>query len=50
MITARRSDFFYTLEEDERKCLAQIEEIDQRIKKRLLINKKSGHDEVNVVH
>lgn len=32
MITNKRSDFFYTLEEDERKCLASIERIDQKIK------------------
>ena len=34
MAAAKRSDFFYTLEEDERKCLASIERIDQKVRKR----------------
>jgi hypothetical protein len=33
MITRKRSDFFYTLEEDERRCLASIERVDQKIKR-----------------
>ena len=34
MLAAKRSDFFYTLEEDERKCLASIERIEQNVKKK----------------
>ena len=34
MLSAKRSDFFYTLEEDERKFLASIERIDQNVKKK----------------
>ncbi|MDG6995711.1 MAG: hypothetical protein JRN52_07295 [Nitrososphaerota archaeon] len=34
MLAAKRSVFFYTLEEDERKCLASIERIDQNVWKR----------------
>lgn len=34
MITKKRSDFFYTLNDDERKCLAYIERVDLKIKMR----------------
>ena len=33
MLSSRRSDFYYTLEDDERKFLASIERIDQKVKK-----------------
>ena len=34
MLAAKRSDFYFTLEEDERKCLASIERIDQKVRKK----------------
>ena len=34
MITKNRPDFIYTLEDDERRCLASIEKAEQRFKER----------------
>ena len=34
MIANKRSDFYYTLEEDEQKCIASIQRIEQKIKNR----------------
>ena len=34
MLTVKRSDFFYTLKEDERKCLASIQRVEERIRAR----------------
>jgi hypothetical protein len=34
MITKNRPDFIYTLEDDERKCLASIEKEERRFKER----------------
>jgi len=34
MITAKRSDFFYTLTPDEQKCFASIQKVDLQIKKK----------------
>ena len=36
MITSKRSDFFYTLEEDEQKYIASIQTIEQMVKKKTL--------------
>ena len=33
MVPSKRSDFFYTLEEDERKFLASIEKVNQKFDK-----------------
>lgn len=41
MLTKDRSDFVYTLEDDERKCLASIEKIDRMVKERLYIKRQS---------
>jgi len=34
MIAAKRADFFYTLEEDEQKCIASVQRAEQAIKKK----------------
>ena len=41
LLTKDRSDFVYTLEDDERKCLASIEKIDQMVKERIHIKRQS---------
>jgi len=43
MITKNRPDFVYTLEDDERRCLASIERAEQRIRERSLTKKASVH-------
>jgi predicted KAP-like P-loop ATPase len=34
LITKNRSDFVYTLEDDEKKCLASIEKINERVREK----------------
>lgn len=41
MLTKDRSVFVYTLEDDERKCLASIEKIDQMVKERICTRRQS---------
>ena len=41
MLTKDRSVFVYTLEEDERKCLASIEKIDRMVKERIYVKRQS---------
>ncbi len=42
MISNKRSDFFYTLEEDEQKCIASIQRTEQKI--------KGKHDHMDKFH
>jgi len=35
MLSPKRSDFYYTLEDDERKCLASMQRIDSSVKEKI---------------
>ncbi len=49
MLTKRRSDFFYTLKDDQRKCLASIERIDQKIRQRRMTKAESSQHSQNLI-
>ena len=36
MLTKNRSDFIYTLEDDEKRCLASIEKVERNIRDRIV--------------